>query len=229
MNEVEHWLQSINLGQYWPNFEEDGWVDLDMVADMGEEDWKELGVGAEKKSHLIKMRNAAQQLVRTKRMGWRSKFRAAASAVAVSTPHSLSARCVPLPSPGRSARPPEVRVFLLLLRRPACLLATARFECGETSPLSPPSPLRRMREAMVATLTTIYRTCVPLLLSATACQRASGPAVRAAAMTPARRPIAATPMLMLRTRRTLHGERAKPRGVRLQILVPLKDGAMWPS
>lgn len=62
MNEVEHWLQSINLGQYWPNFEEDGWVDLDMVADMGEEDWKELGVGAEKKSHLIKMRNAAQQL-----------------------------------------------------------------------------------------------------------------------------------------------------------------------
>ena len=59
-NEVQAWLQDLNLSQYWSIFKDDGWGELELVSEMDGEDFKSLGIT--KKAHLLKLDKAAALL-----------------------------------------------------------------------------------------------------------------------------------------------------------------------
>ena len=93
--DVESWLESLELGEYWPLFEAAGYDDLDTVQDMTEEDLVN-DVKIVKKGHVKKLVSNIQKLkLNAKRTG------SAVSIDQVGSPMSTSSPISPATQPAR--------------------------------------------------------------------------------------------------------------------------------
>jgi hypothetical protein len=87
--DVEGWLQSLQLAEYWPAFETAGYDDLDTVMDMTEEDLNDVGIKVGKGGHVKLVKNIEklkQNFTRQPSIPQLDLRSAAASAASLSTP-----------------------------------------------------------------------------------------------------------------------------------------------